>query len=403
MMPRTALDGIRVLDLGDFVSAPFCARLLGDLGAEVVKVESLDGDSARRYGPFRNDIPDAEASGLFLYLNSNKASVTLNWRSQAGRELLEALLDDTDIVVLDSDLSGKNHFTLDDLQRMHQSHPNLIVVAITPFGLVGRYSDYAAYDINVSSIAGATSNATFTDREPLMMPTLQVEMLAGLGAAFSTMAALLSRARHGQGQIIDFAQAQLIGTQAGGAPGHAPRAAAAQMRIAAPARGLYPNHVLPCSDGYVYLFAPQIQQWLGLVAAMGEPDWTKERRFRNRRAMSQEYPEESDAHVSEWLRAHTKLELLALFLQHRVPSAPLLNAKEVLESAHLLDRRFFDDRDHPVAGPLTYPGFQFRMSATPMRYRRRAPLLGEHNDTVFGEQLQLTDDRLARLRENGVI
>ena len=398
-MGNAALAGLRVLDLGDFGSGPYCARILGDLGAEVIKVEPPAGDSARRLGPFPDDIPSSEASGLFLYLNFNKLGITLDRSTAAGQRVLHSLLAESDVVVLNAPLGGGNRFGL-DVQELHARYPDLVLTCITPFGLVGKYADDAGYDINASAKGGASPLPREPGREPLMPPSIQIELLSGLGAAFATVVALIARAGGG-GRVIDFAQGPFIAAHSSGAlarrtPGQA--APSGQQP-----GGLYPNHVLRCKDGEVFLFAPQKQQWIGFVHGMGEPEWTKDRRFRNRTAMAAEYPEETDALVEAWLTQHTKQELIEIFMEHRVPSAPLLNVKDVLESDHLRERGFFQQIDHPVAGPLTYPGFQFRMSGTPMQVVRPAPLLGEHNEEILCGRLEMSRAELSRLRNAGVI
>lgn len=402
-MGTTALEGTRVLDLGDFVSGPYCARLLGDLGAEVIKVEPPGGDSARRYGPFPGDVPDHEASGLFLYLNYNKLGITLDYRTPTGLALLGPLLAASDVVVLNADLGGRVDFGL-DVQELQARYPRLIIVTITPFGLHGEYADYAGYDVNVAAVGAATSNPEEPDRAPLMPPMLQLELLSGLSAASTTMVAMIGRMASGHGQVVDFAQTQLLAAHAGsGLPTITQRVALAAASGGARMRGNYPSLVLRCKDGPVYLFAPQKEQWLRFVAAMGEPGWTKDPRFRRRAAMAAEYPEETNALVEGWLTQHTKRELLQIFLEHRVPCAPMLDAQDVLENDHLRERGFWQQIDHPVAGELTYPGFQFRLSATPMQCTRPAPLLGQHNAQVLCERLGLSPERLAQLRHAEVI
>ena len=399
-MSNAALAGLRVLDLGDFVSGPHCARILGDLGAEVIKVEPPAGDTARRLGPFPGDVPSSEASGLFLYLNFNKLGVTLDRSTSSGQRVLHSLLAESDVVVLNA-ARGRGHRSGLDVQELHARYPDLVLTCVTPFGLEGKYADDTGYDINVSAMGGVSPIPEEPDLEPLMPPSLQIELLSGLGAAFATVAALISRAAGGGGRVVDFAQALFIAAQSGfGLPRReGPQPAAGGRRP----RGHYPNHVLHCKDGAVFLFAPQKQQWLGLVQAMDEPEWTKERRFRDRRAMADDYREETDDLVEAWLSQHTKQELIEIFMRHRVPSAPLLNVKDVLESEHLRERGFFQQIDHPVAGPLTYPGFQFRMSGTPMQAVRPAPLLGEHNEQILCGRLEMSRAELTRLRSAGVI
>ena len=386
-MSNAVLDGVRVLDLGDFVSGPYCSRVLADLGADVIKVEPPAGDSSRAYGPFPGDIVNREQSGLFLWLNYGKRSISIDRESDAGRAQLEALLAESDVAVLSTDLDGRAELRM-DLRALCERHPQLIVVAITPFGLDGRYAAWSGYDINVAAMSGLTSDLQGPGREPLMPAALQVHMLSGLGAAFTTMTALMSGPPGARGQLVDFAQTQFLAIHsAQGLPSRPtrPPASAAGSPLAASlgrrrTQPHYPSQVLRCKDGHVFLYAPQIQQWLRLVEAMGEPEWTKERKFRNRLAMANEYRDETDAYVEPWLRQHTKEELLQIFMQYRVPSGPILDARDLVESRHLGERAFFQQFDHPTAGHVKLPGFQFRMSASPLRAASPAPALGQHNE-----------------------
>ena len=388
-MSNTVLDGIRVLDLGDFASGPYCTRVLADLGAEVIKVEPPTGDSARRYGPFPGDVEDPERSGLFLWLNYGKQSVTIDRDTAEGRTQLEALLADSDVAVLSVDLEGRAP-AVEELRALSDRHPQLILVVITPFGIEGRYASWAGYDINIAAMSGLTYGSEEPGREPLVPPALQMQILSGLGAAYTTMAALMSRGPGDPGQIVDFSQtqfmttnsAQSVPTKQARPPASGADAPLATRTSSPRARPHYPAHVLHCADGRAFLYAPQIQQWVRFVEAMGEPEWTKDLKFRNRLAMANEYREETDSLVEAWMRQQTKDDLLETFMQYRVPGAPILDTRDMVESKHLAERAFFLDLDYPAAGAMKLPGFQFRMSATPLRAADPAPLLGQHNERL---------------------
>lgn len=391
-----ALKGVRVLDASRVLAGPFAAQILADLGADVIKVEPPEGDSARSYGPFAGDVPDPERSGLFLYLNFNKRGITLDLASPEGRATLEALLARSDLLIVGADVDGRPAASL-DLEAARRRHPALIVLAITPFGLTGKYAGLAGYDINIAAMSGLTSDPDGLDdaagRVPLMPPALQIDLLSGLGAAVTAMTAVLQRGITGQGQLVDFAQTQMLAAQGAlDLPTSASRPAARGEREPLPPsvprgrqRGQYPSHVVRCKDGPVFLYAPQIQQWIRLVEAMGQPEWTKEPRFRNRLAMANEYRAETDAHAEAWLKQHTKQELLQIFMDHRVPSGPILDARDLVESDHLRAREFFQRTEHPIAGSVQVPGFPFRMRETPMVLTRPAPTLGQHNSEVRAE------------------
>jgi len=165
----------------------------------------------------------------------------------------------------------------------------------------------------------------------------------------------------------------------------------------------YPQATLRCKDGYMCMGAPQIQQWARFTQAIGNPDWVQNPRYRKRRAMAQEYPDEVDALLAPWLMAHTKEEIFALCRQHHVPFAPIKTIDEVANDAHLAERGFFVTVDHPEAGPLRYPGAPYKLSGTPWAVHRPAPILGEHNEAVFCGLLGYSREELCALRRTGVV
>ena len=193
------LEGIRVLELGEHVSAPFCAKLLADYGADVIKVELPgEGDASRRTGPFAGDDPHPEKSIPFLYLNTNKRGVTLNLKTGTGKGILAALLQQADVVVenfppADAQASGLDYATLSKI------NPALVVTSITPFGQTGPYRDYAATDIVTCALSGLMYHSGDSDREPLRNALNQSFYVAGINGATATLAALFQRMTTGRG------------------------------------------------------------------------------------------------------------------------------------------------------------------------------------------------------------
>ena len=204
-MSFSLLQGLRVVELGESVSAPYCSKLLADMGAEVVKIERPGvGDQAREYGPFLNDQPHHERSGLFLYMNANKQGVTLDLNTPTGQEILGGLLARSQVFVqnlhpTEMDRLGVNYETL-------QAHNDQLVMAsITPFGLTGPYRNYKAYDINLAAAGGICEGLGSPDREPLTFGTPEVGYFAAMAAASSIVIALLA----GGGQHIDIAEVEV--------------------------------------------------------------------------------------------------------------------------------------------------------------------------------------------------
>ena len=404
-MTPGALEGIRVVEWGNFVSGPFCGKVLAELGAQVIKVEPpVVGDESRRHGPFPDDIPDPERSGLFLFANINKRSLTLDPAKASGRQILELLLDSADIFLENQTPDLTRRLAL-DYESLKTRHPGLIVTSITPYGLSGPYAEYKGCDLTANALGGLSFGTGYPYREPLTTPMYQASFLAGVGAAFASVVALLGRNMTGRGQQVDVAEAQVISVLLSGyhLPTYIYRGVAGwrsgnRMRL-----GLFPNCVLPCKDGYVCIDAPQMEQYQRFLSLMEDQDWIQNPRYRNRRAMSDEYPEEAEALITPWFMQHTKEEILQICLEKRIPCAPVRNFDEVLDDPQLNSRDYFQDIRHPEAGTLRHPGPPYRLSATPCRNMRPAPTLGQHNVEILCGELGMEPSELPEMARAGVI
>ena len=269
-----ALQGVRVIEWGNLVSAPFCGKVLGELGADVIKIEPPGtGDEGRARGPFPGGVPHPERSSLFLFANLNKRGITLNVESAEGRRILERLLESADIFVENQPLSLIEATGL-SYESLKGSYPGLIVTSISPYGRSGPYRNYKGTDLTANAMSGLSFGTGHPHREPLTTPLRQASYLAGVGAAFASIVALLGRDLNGRGQSVDVAEAQVIGTLLTGyhLPTYIYRGVAGfrsgnRMRL-----GLFPNCVLPL-QGRLYLHRRPangaIPQVPGLVGRAG--------------------------------------------------------------------------------------------------------------------------------------
>ena len=405
-MTYSLLSGVRVLEVGSMLSAPYCGKLLADAGAAVTKLESPgDGDPARSYGPWPDDIPHPERSGLFLYLNSNKQGITANLETPTGRSILRRLATDADAVVHNVPPADLERLGL-DYDALAADNPNLVMASISPWGLSGPWRDYRAYDINLAAAGGICEGLGEPDREPLTFGTPEVGYFAGMAAASSIVMALLARDTHG-GQHIDIAEAE---TMAGLYNGPEALMAVYQWRVTRRTghHALdfpYPNCILRCKDGHIFVGSPEGRQWGRLLQIMGSPEWSQEQRFRNRTAMNNLYADEVDGYVEEWLADYTKAELLEIALEHRIPLAPVRTYDEVRDDPSLADLFVVIERDD--TGPVSYPGPPYRLAdadadadaASPAP----APTLGQHNQTVLCDELGYSPAELVKLYQTGII
>ncbi len=387
------------------VSAPFCAKLLAEFGADVIKVEPTGGDPARRRGPFPANAPNPECSGLFLFANQGKRGLTLDVHSRSGVDRLHELIDSADVFVENQPYDVLDRAGI-SAEQLAKRHANLIAVSLSPYGRTGEYKRYAGYDLQVNALSGMSFGTGHTHREPLTTPDQQAGFMAGVGGAYAAIVALLARdtapasGQGSAGQYIDVADSGIIATLLTGYHlptfiyrGIAGSRSGNRMRL-----GLFPNCVLPCRDGYVCIDAPQLEQYQRFLNLLGDPEWMDNPRYRDRRAMSDQYPEEAESLIAPWFMEHGKDEILQLCLENRIPCAPVVNMDEALDSPQLQARDWFRDMGHPQAGKLRYPGPLVRLHRSPLKVSRPAPTLGQHSDEVFGE---LDDLRTAPARASG--
>ncbi|MCX6021531.1 MAG: CoA transferase [Chloroflexi bacterium] len=400
-MADKALAGLRVLDLSQKVAGPFCAKLLGDMGAEVTKVEPPDGDPARAYGPFRDD-PDPEAAGFFLHLNTSKRGVTLNLETPDGRDLLRRLVQNADIVVesfAPGYLAGLG-VGYDDLAG---ANPALIMTSVTPFGQTGPHAQWQAPELNLFASGGHMFVEGKPDRPPLKYAGYKAQTFAGAHAAVGTLAAVMNAILTGEGQHIDVSMqevqmapaeevSRLLRYAYSGEEG--PRVGN-NRGITGMLTGIF-----PCADGFVQFLAAN-QAWWGRICQMlGMPELYTDPRFAAQPTRIVNWGE-FEAILYPWLMDHTQVEVVHAAQSARVPAAPVYSMDRLQVDPQYIARNYFVEMDHPAAGRLAYLGAPYILSETPWS-AFRAPLLGEHNAEVYGA-LGLTAADVAALRSRAVI
>jgi len=380
------LSGVRVIEWGDFISAPYCAKLLGGLGADVVKIEPPAGDSARAHGPFPDDAPDPEASGLFLYLNTDKKSVVLDPEEAAQRDKLFDLLAGADIFVANAPIADRRRLGL-DYDALAARFPHLIVVGVSIFGDDGELAGTPGTDLDACALSGGTYSVGEPGRPPLTLPYFQTEYQAGLNAAAAACLALLARDRGGAGQHVDVAAADVmanyVGTMGFLMIYHGALEMRRDGRRACGSAGPYPYTILPCKDGDVCILGRARREWDRMVQAMGAPDWAKNPRYQDLVAMGRDYPDEVDELMKPWLARHTRAELLAIAAEYNFAVGPLQTVDEVVATEQFRVRDFFARTPHPRLGAVTMPGVPYRFSATPVPPPGPAPALGADTDAVL--------------------
>ncbi|MCC7428107.1 MAG: CoA transferase [Alphaproteobacteria bacterium] len=387
------LAGMTVVELGEGTSAPFAAKLLGDYGAEVVKVERPGGDPSRQRGPFPGGKPDPEASGLFHYLNTNKLGVTLDPGTEAGRATLDRLAARADVFVTNLPAAALSEAGVAPAV-LRARHPRLIIASISPFGTDGPWAERHGDELVTYAMGGlAYSTPGMPDasedllREPPLHPAAFVaETLAGMGAATGTMAAFLTRGRTNEGCHVEVSQQAAVAAMQQRDFTTTSYLGGTYNRLTNPTIfGRMPNFYLPCKDGYITLAAPMDHQWDRVVEAMGSPDWAKTPAFNTVGARGENWRDLRER-LKAWTATLTGEQLFALAGKLRLPLFPFYPLRRLEASEHARVRASFIDvsinghKARMPAGPLM-------MRASPWSLRRPAPRLGEHTRTVLADWL----------------
>ncbi|MBI4300287.1 MAG: CoA transferase [Chloroflexi bacterium] len=402
-MAASALSGFKVVEWAHFIAGPYCAKLLADMGAEVIKVEEPPaGDEARRHGPFPGDLPHPEHSGLFLSCNTNKLGITLDPHKATGRQIFLRLLSQADVLIEDNPPLILNESHL-DYEALAAVNPRLVVTSITPFGQTGPYRDYRAYYLNLFHGSGRgylmPHDSPNLEREPVKAGTFLGEFESGLSAAVATLGALYARYATGVGQHVDVSKQEAFMALERVEIGKYPNEGSSSQR--ASGRRMF-GGLMPCADGYVEIAVAQDKQWRGLCDLMGHPEWTKEERCRTEQLRSQNVDDLVPL-LAEWVAQQPRDRLFHEGQARGAAVGAVYTAEDVVNSPQLAARAFFFEMEHPKVGRVKMPSAPYKMSKTPWRLGRVAPEVGQHNDEIYGGRLGLSRQELARLREVGVI
>ena len=402
--PRGALAGIRVVEFGQMVSAPYCAKLFSDYGADVIKVELAEGDAARSAGPFPGDVPHPEKSGLYFFHNTNKRGVTCDVAHPEGRRLFLRLLEHSDVLI-ENNLPQRMRAWGLDYATLAETNPDLVVISITPFGQTGPYSGWNGYDLNAYHLSGASSRYCGRPGEmPLEHGTFAADYFGAVSAAAWGLAAVYGRELAGGGQQVDVSCAEAIAAAFVGGQnigcyaqeGRFDKRTGVGMPLGAPAT------ILPCRDGHVWMLALEPGQWNGLRKVMGDPEWASLEMFQDMYSRAQN-ADVIYEFIREWTMQHGKMEIMEKCQAAGCPVTAVFTIAEAAAQPHLQARDYFVDMEHPQLGRLKNLGAPFKLPACPGGPERPAPLLGQHNAEVYRELLGLGAADVRRLAQRNVI
>ena len=411
------LSPYRVLDLTDELGF-LCGKILGDLGADVVKVEPPGGDPARRLGPFYGNQPDPEKSLYWFGFNNNKRGITLNLESAKGRELFCRLAAKVDFII-ESFTPGY----LDSLNigypALGRLNPRLILTSITPFGQTGPYSRFKASDIEIMALSGCMSLTGDPDRAPLRVSFPQSYAWTGSYAAIGALTAHYYREQTGEGQQVDVsAQACLLWAFSHAhifwdLNRHVEKRAGSFM-TGRSITGAKMRVFWPCKDGYLNFIIyggeagrrtnQALVEWIDSQGMA--PEFLKQKDWKafDIARVTQEEIDRMEEPIGEFFKGVTKAEFFKEVVKRQMLGYPVASVKEIFEDPQHEARRFWQRIEHPeLKASMDYPGGFAKFSEGACQIWRRAPLIGEHNEEIYGQEFGMSSAEIAELKKQGVI
>jgi crotonobetainyl-CoA:carnitine CoA-transferase CaiB-like acyl-CoA transferase len=391
------LDDLFVLDLSRVLSGPVCTMLLGDMGAEVLKVEPVPlGDDSRQWGPpFIGGI-----STYFLSVNRNKKSIGLNLKTPEGREILWKLIDRADVLLENfrPGVLGKLGFSY---AAVSARNPRLVYCSISGFGQTGPYRDRAGYDVIAQGESGVMDLTGEPDGPPLKLGASLADIVTGLYAFQGMLVALLARHRTGMGQHVDVSLLDsMVSTLTYQAliyltTGRSPK------RMGTRHPSIVPYEAFQAKDGFVNIAVANPKQWTNFCDALGLTELAGDPRFSTMDRRVANYDELKPV-MDRTIRALTRTEVIARLTEVGVPSGPINTVGEILEDPHIHAREMIVELTHPDYGPLRVLGLPIKLSATPGTVDKAPPRFGEHNHEVLNK-IGYTPDQITRFEAGGVI
>lgn len=400
-----ALQGIRILDLSRILAGPFCTQILGDLGADIIKVERPGtGDDTRSWGPpYLKDVAgeDTSESAYYLSANRNKRSIAIDIHQPEGRDLIYKLLEQADVLIENFKVGGLAKYGL-DYETLHKKFPRLIYCSITGFGQNGPLSAEPGYDFLAQGMAGLMAITGAPEGEPMKVGVALSDVMTGQNAAIGILAALRARETTGTGQHIDLALTDCT--------------LAAMVNIAqyyltsgklAPRLGnahstIVPYQVFASQDGHIIIAVGNDTQFQRFCTLLGHPEWAQDARF----ARNPDRVAHRDILVpmlSEIIAAKPSAHWLSICAKHDVPCGPVNTMDQVFAMEQFQARAMNITMPHPLSpNPVKLVGSPLKLSQTPVSYDRAPPVCGQHTEEILEKVLDLSPETIAELRKKGI-
>ncbi len=390
-----ALDGIRVIDLSRYISGPYCGELLGDMGAEVIKVETPDGEPNRHFEPSINGF------GFYnMVMNRNKKSITLQFRSEEAKEILTRLFQDADVIIQNfkPGTFEKMGFNWDTI---HQLNPRAILVSISGFGQNGPMAGYPGFDYILQAMGGLMNMTGSPEGEPYLAGSFVIDYITAAYAAFATSMALIAREKTGVGQkveasLLNSAMSILVDAVPEDIVLHKTRTRTGNLD-----KNTAPVGCFKAKDDYVYVIAAMQSHWERLAEHIGRKDLISDPRFLTNNDRFKHYTE-VNAYVQEWVQTKNREDIVNELNALGIPSAPVLSISDFIRLPQVQSNNQIIEVPVKGIGKIPVQGFPVDLSDTPPALTLGPPNLGEHNEEIY-QQLGFSEAEIQRMKEKNVI
>lgn len=399
-MGRKALEGLRVLEMGQLIAGPFASRLLAEFGADVIKVESpTTGDPIRTWRIVEN------GTSLWWYVQSrNKKSITLDLRQEEGQEIIRRLVKEIDIIIENFRPGTMEKWGL-SYEELKKINPKLIMLRVSGYGQDGPYRDKPGFGSIGEAMGGLRYITGYPDRPPTRVGISIGDSLSALYAVIGALMAVYHRDVNGtgEGQVIDVALYESVFSLMESVIPEYDRVRVIRERTGSTLPGITPSNTYACADGkYVVIGANGDAIFKRLMNAIGRTDIAEDPRFENN-AKRSEHAEYLDGIIEEWTKSMPFNEVIKYLDKARVPAGSIYSVEDILNDPHYQARQMIQDVEVEGLGNLKMPGIVPKMSATPGSIEWAGPKLGQHTEDVLKENLQLTKEQIEELKDKGII
>ncbi len=402
----SSLKGLKILDLSRVLAGPFCTQILGDLGADIIKVERPnEGDDTRKWGPpylKDKDGNDTTESAYYLSCNRNKRSLTIDITKPEGQALIKKLAAESDVLIENFKVGGLDKYGLGH-EALRKEFPRLIYCAISGFGQTGPLAPEAGYDLMSQAMGGFMAHTGVPDGDPMKAGVAIVDVMTGLYAAIGILAALHAREQTGQGDLVDVALLDVTLSAMTNLAQYYLTSGTPPARFGNAHATIVPYQAFAAQDGHFVIAVGNDSQFKKFCALLGQPDWANDPRFAHNSTRVQ-HRETLVPLLSKILLRKTVADWVELFEAEGIPAGPVNRLDDVFAMDQIAARDMKITMPHPLSPtPISLVGSPLKLSTHPVDYTRPPPIAGQHTDEILTEILGLSPAEIEALRAKGVL